>query len=263
MHTITPSANPMVENCCDPFITADFIWWKAQEDGLAYAYTGGASTDVSASSGTVYQPKFKYKPGFKVGLGLKFKHDGWDLYANYTWLRNNHRSNSVSAPTSSALISDYFVQGTDATAEPVTIATSASSKWKMHFNVVDLELGRNFWISQWLTLRPHFGLKGSWNHQKYGVSYVGATSEVAGLVDADISLNFKQHQWAIGLRTGLDTAWYLWKKWCIFGEFAISGMCNHFKDKTSEVATSATLAGVTLLNSKRHTRPVTEASNWH
>jgi hypothetical protein len=261
MHTITPSANPMVTDCCDPFITADFIWWKAEEDGLAFAYTGGAATDASASRGTVYQPKFKYEPGFKVGAGLKFKHDGWDLYANYTWLRANHRSKSVTAPGSSALFSNYFVQSVAATVDPIVIDGSASGKWKLHFNVVDLELGRNFWISQWLTLRPHFGLKGSWNHQKFGVSYTDVTTTIGGIgTVADYSLNFKQHQWAVGLRTGLDTAWYMWKKWCIYGEFAISAMCNHFNDKTSEVETSALLAGgsSTTLNSKRHSRPVTE-----
>lgn len=257
MQTITPSANPMVTHCCDPFITADFIWWKAEQEGMDYAYTGAAASTTSVSRGKVHHPHFRYEPGFKVGFGLKFRHDGWDLYANYTWLRSNHHhGNSVSAHGSSALMSNYFIEGPSATATQVS-AAHASSKWKMHFNVVDLELGRNFWISQWLTLRPHFGLKGSWIHQKYNVDYDGATSS-AFTTATDVDLKFKQHDWAIGIRTGLDAAWYMWKKWSIFGEFAISGMYNHFNDKTKTVVTNATLLGVTTLDTKRHTRPVTE-----
>ena len=64
---ITPPAGPLVSNGADVYLTADFIWWKAQQDGLAFAVNGinapGEATDVS--KGHLHQPHFKYEPGFK------------------------------------------------------------------------------------------------------------------------------------------------------------------------------------------------------
>ena len=89
MNEITPSAEPSVCGCVTPFVTADFIWWKAQEDGLDFALNGTSIAGVeagflpeTASRGTVKGPHFSYEPGFKVGAGLKFEHDGWDLLLN-------------------------------------------------------------------------------------------------------------------------------------------------------------------------------------
>ena len=105
---ITPDAAPHVTHWADPYITAEFIWWKVWEDNLDFAYTGvlapGAST--SPGKGHIYHPSFKFEPGFKVGAGLKFRHDGWDVYGNYTWLRVEAKKH-VEARDSSLLFSRY------------------------------------------------------------------------------------------------------------------------------------------------------------
>src|SRR5271156_848640 len=63
---ITPRAKPKDGGL---FITADFIWWKAQEDGLEYAYTGApagslTTTATDVASGKMLDTHFKYDPGF-------------------------------------------------------------------------------------------------------------------------------------------------------------------------------------------------------
>lgn len=246
---ITPSANPQVTHACDPYFTADFIWWKAREDGLIYAFNGASTTSgISASTGRAYQPDFSYEPGFKVGFGLKFKHDGWDTYANYTWLRNyfSETKDSVNTTATSTLFSNYFVIG-GSVPTFARIDARASSEWSLSFNVLDLELGRDFWISQWLTLRPHVGLKWSWNDQEFDVRYDSAT--ISGLTGSrNVYIDNDLDQWAGGIRTGLDTAWFMWKKWCIFGDFAISAMYNDFdvkrKDRISNAQTTYTSLSV-------------------
>jgi hypothetical protein len=265
MNQITPPANPMVTHGADPYITADFIWWRMQEDGLDYSF-GGVSPAVGtdASKGYVHQPRFRYEPGFKVGFGLKFKHDGWDFYGNYTWLHTNFEdTEKTSHPsTNSSLLSNYQVIGAANAQGPAfaIIGDKAKAEWAMHLNVLDLELGRNYWISQWLTLRPHFGMKFSWNDQDYNVKYDGlsSTSPAASqLTNANIKLDNDLDQWAVGLRTGLDAAWYMWKKWCIFGEFAISAIWNDFDIKRKDTVQTATTEYVGL-NIKRSSHSVTE-----
>lgn len=268
MTQITPSANPMVTHCCDPFITADFIWWKVEQEGMNFAYSGtepisiGTTTLVNASKGHVAHPKFKYEPGFKVGFGLKFRHDGWDLYGNYTWLRSDFddTKKSIHAKGGSSLVANTEIQGRNGSTVP-TLSDEAEAKWSLHFNVLDFELGRNFWISQWLTLRPHFGLKFSWLDQDYNVEYEGIVSTDGSINGSNVKSRNDVDQFGVALRTGLDSAWYMWKKWCIFGEFAISGMWNDFdikrKDKTHTAAGS-----FTTLDTKFSSHPITAVIEW-
>eukprot|EP01066_Platyproteum_vivax_P005787 Platyproteum_vivax@DN17456_c0_g1_i1.p1 len=72
---ITPVAGPRVAHGADVFITADFIWWKAVQEGMQYAFSGGivlgtSPAFTSASSGHVKEVGDAWAPGFKVGLGL-------------------------------------------------------------------------------------------------------------------------------------------------------------------------------------------------
>lgn len=251
---ITPSANPIVAHSVDPYLTADFIWWRAQEDGLNFSFDGVSTTaGTDASGGHIHHPKFKYEPGFKVGFGLKFKHDGWDLYANYTWLRTDFKDTEKKVHThTSSQLSNYFVAGT--TPSFATIAGESKGEWAMHFNAVDLELARNFWVSQWLTLRPHFGMKSSWIEQDFNVKYDNAS--FTGVTAADVKIDNDLRQWAVGLRAGLDAAFYLGKKWCIFGEFAYSELWNHFDTKRKDTIATATEAW-TAINTKTDSHSVT------
>ena len=99
--------------------------------------------------------------------------------------------------------------------------------WQLHFNNIDLELGRNYWISKWLALRPFVGLKVSWMEQNFHAEY--HVNDASHSFDRwDYHMYQDQDQWGVGVRAGLNTVWYLWKHVGIFGDFALSGMYNHF-----------------------------------
>lgn len=236
MNKITPSGEPAVTRWADPFITADFIWWKTMEDGLDYAYTGtSGAIGTDATKGKLKHPRFKYEPGFKVGAGAKYRHDGWDTFAQYTRLNFNHQhSGSSNAQTTI---------GVPVLGDTLTWQTAhASGNWSLNFNVVDLELGRNFWVSKWLTMRPFVGLKFDWTHQKFKVDYDDITSSNILIDGSDVAIRMHQSQWAAGLRAGMNTTWYVWRHWAVFGELALSGMVN--STKTSRKDRFETPAGL-------------------
>jgi len=85
---ISVEAQPWVKNCiAEPYLVADFIYWKVRQDGLDYVLEGvGAVGNPVTSKGKVFEPDFKGEPGFRIGLGLNLAHDGWDLLLNYTWI---------------------------------------------------------------------------------------------------------------------------------------------------------------------------------
>lgn len=247
---ITPNASPVVKGGLDLFIDADFIYWTARQDGLSYALTSNIPLTAAATenyqtyaSGKSLYVNNKYSPGFKVGAGLILDHDGWDLYFQYTWFRTHPSSSTNSG----------YVVGTPGLDNILGFTShapfdddgdsfrTAYSTWKLSFNEFDLELGRNYYISQKLTLRPHIGFKGGWQNQKFNNYWTLAQpTEIAFQWNsANYNIYQKNNFWNIGLRTGLDTSWMFTKNWSLFGDFAISTLWSKFTHKRKDVATTA------------------------
>jgi hypothetical protein len=242
---ITPVANPKPDGNFNPYITADFIYWVAYEEGLSYAYNGvsNAPTPVPASAekGKLLRPNFKWEPGFKVGLGNKFAHDGWDFYAQYTWLNSDaddNDDNNDCCPTEIVLAKTNYWVATAACPEAMLVG-EAGTKWNLNsFNVLDLEFGRNFYISKFLTLRPFGGFKFSWQHQKYKVKYYDVmfvgdqyntpSSDLTIPVPSNVKLDLKQREFGVGFRMGMNTEWYFCKWLGGYSNFAMTGMWNRF-----------------------------------
>ena len=221
---ITPNAGPRVSDGADVFITADFIYWTGREDGLGFAYTGARSSNLDPKKGEIKHPDFGFDPGFKVGLGLNLGHDGWDVFAEYTWLHSDGDKRTVSAsdPSNSSIRPLWLID--PASMGPSTPISRASGEWDLHFNVIDLELGRNFFVSRYLTLRPHFGFKGTWQDEDYTVRYEEPESGEVFISKMRIDQDF----WGVGLRTGLDTAWHFTRRWSIFGDVALTALWCYF-----------------------------------
>jgi hypothetical protein len=238
---ITPAVAPRVSDGAGLIFTADFIWWKTNISGMEYATSGVVDTGFvfvplgqSTKKGRVAQPNFDFEPGFKIGAGLDFAYDGWDLYANYTWLNGDTERNSISArrgrgATTLIPIVDafgFFI---------ISNVIKARSEWRQHFNVVDLELGRNFFISRRLTLRPHFGLKSAWLSEKFVLRYANSESTFLG------EQNRRQTLWGIGTRAGLNTVWHFSRNWGLYGDLAATALWSDFHVKTRDRETDVSL----------------------
>ncbi len=249
---ITPNAGPRVTNGVDVFVTADFIYWTARQDGMAYARSGVSDySDAialgNASSGSTYFPPTHFSPGFKAGIGLNLGHDGWDVYLNYTWLHSSqHNSVSNSSSASEGIIPLWEIAtigNSTSYNQFITMSTfmnvgEASALWSLHFNNFDLDLGRNYYISQYLSLRPHVGLKGAWYKQHYNVNYSNFLEpDVATEVSAT-NMQIAQSFWGVGIRTGLDASWFFDKNWSLFGSTSLSALWGRFDVTREDFATT-------------------------
>ena len=256
---ITPNAGPCVADGADLFVTADFIYWTAHEDNLGFAFTDiisstslpGTGGAPSTPTGMIAYPNFKFKPGFKVGLGLDFDHDGWDLFTQYTWFRSAENRRTITASTLSI--------GTDQLTIPTgTTITSAKGNWGLdHYDVIDLELGRNFYISRYLMLRPFAGMKGTWQKQKFDVAFFGNTPSLG----VSIYDNQELKTWGVGLRAGLDASWHFTKSFSMLGNLAFSGVWEQFKTSrmTNQLFSDGSAAALNHIKSNYHSvKPVIE-----
>ncbi len=245
---ITPPVAPRVDHGADVFINADFIWWKAQVAGQEYVDLGAHRKEAP----------FKFEPGLKVGLGLDLEHDGWDVYAQYTWLNGpkQHSSTSSSTGGNSTVAFPAYVAFPDDELDPSVItapATYASSHKKFTFNVLDLELGRNFFISKRLTLRPNFGLKFGWLTDKVDNTYTYSTETTFFNDYNQTKINRKQDTFGVGIRAGINTVWHFARSWGIYGDLNVTTLWGSFDNKSNVHVYDETSTGsgeYTLINSQ-------------
>lgn len=235
---ITPNAGPRVAYGADVFLTADFIWWKAKQAGLTYATTGALQNPSTAfeslGRGRDAQVSYNWDPGFKVGAGLNFWHDGWDVSSEYTWLHTDGSNSIQGAP--GAIPSMDFPSAAISGGTPY----ESSSRSTLHFNTLDLELGRNFYVSQFLMLRPHFGFKGTWQNQDWRTRYFAGDYQLtlASNTHETLSGPYRVHQkskyYGVGIRAGLDTAWHFTTNWSLFGDISWTAMWSRYRLKRQD-----------------------------
>ena len=111
-------------------------------------------------------------------------------------------------------------------------ATHVRSKGSLQLNQVDLELGRHFWISRKLSLRPYGGFRGHFSHLDFR-SKGRIFSGPAGNIDfgtLETNSHFRQELWGAGLLAGVSSNWHLIKHVSIFGSGAMSLLYGAYKN---------------------------------
>ena len=251
---ITPSAGPRVADGVDVYVSADFIYWTPRMEGLGYVMSGYGDGTTAPNPGSMQNISWKWEPGFKVGLGLMLGHDGFDMGVEYTWLQTS-KTNSVTANTDSAATDTLFPTWNPAEAytnpSPSDIS-AAEGHWKLHFNVIDLEMGRNMFLSQYLKLRPHVGFKGAWQDLDYNVKYTFDVTTTSTRFD---KMAQTQNWWGFGLRMGMDMAWHFTKEFSVFADFAFSELWSQYKvsrKDTQQDATPTAGTATTVINTKNN-----------
>lgn len=153
-------SNFQVDHGLDLFVFGEYLYWLAEEDGLYYAQTGkGSGTaqfPVSGDSdfrGSLKRIRPDWESAFRIGLGLNFPKEGYDLA--FTWTNySTDAHNSVDAGEH-LLFSTWAIPDAPETAS----ATFAKASWKLDLNSVDFEWGRSSWFGGNFSLRPFFGIR--------------------------------------------------------------------------------------------------------
>ncbi len=214
----------------------DFLYWKADVDGLEYG-TKLEAPPVGSSSNThakLLDLHYKWNPGFCLGIGYIFNHfDHWAL--DFDWTRI--RSNAHGFSSAESRISPN--KGTDTIFPPwvsqgITIITKGSSKasahWNLDYDTLDLALGKNLVLSRKMSFGPYFGLRGAWIEQDYVARYKtffpghDGGKAFTRHVHFKADNNFK----GVGLRGGTEFVCHLNNHWHVFSNFAGSLLYGKF-----------------------------------
>jgi hypothetical protein len=228
---ITPPAGFAAAQGIGFSIYADFIYWQTHVANLDFAESNVSDSGGVISRGSVYYPGFKYQPGFKVGLAIDVGHDNWDLTAEYVRLNGSGSKNFVTkAEGPSQIAATRPVVVGDPMSISDLIIAGADGNFGYLYNLVNLDLGRNYFISGNLTLRPFFGLSGAWDKTSSLVHYTDIDDS------DDLSLHYVQHYYGVGYRTGLNTAWCFNENFSIYGDLTLMNLWSRYQANAKETS---------------------------
>jgi hypothetical protein len=194
------------------FLTGEWLLWQFYEGGTDYAtsFDGASQSLTGARNKNV---SFDWKSGFRVGLGYIFERDDWDLYATYTQV-NGKGKKEAHGNIFPLLLYQPGITSINA----VNSVEDASAHWRIEFKNADLDLGREFFVSNRISIHPALGIKGAWIDQKLRVKYeneyfVHARNDFSG----------------VGPKLGIGTNWFLAPRFSIYGNIAGALLWGEFR----------------------------------
>ncbi len=246
---INPPARPVVK---DPFgltLKGDALFWQANETDLCYAVLNEGGTTYLNDGEMEKVGKTDWDWGFKLAAGYDMPHDGWDLFLQWTRFYTDE-DKSTSANSGGMVFPTYFNADLSSSGTPSQLSggfANANAYWNMHLNLLDLELGREFYVSKWLTLRPHGGLRTAWIRQYVRINYLKSNTDTFGNkgvgpslpAGQNVHVSLKNDFWGIGLRGGLDGDWGVGYGISIFGELAAALLLGDFDVHVKEKRVTA------------------------
>lgn len=205
---------------------AEALGWYASEQSSA-VWADVIEIGNNTSSFTPQDLDFDWDFGFRAGAGYQFDADSWDTQVYWTWFRTEAKDRREVHPEFLPLL------GPTAEIHPEFFAAdlsgdsseSAAIRWSVLMNMFDGELGRRYWISKGLSLRPFVGLKGGWINQSVDVGY-GNLIVADAPTEISARERLKNDFWGIGPAGGVGTKWKL-RDFCghypsIFGDFSLA-----------------------------------------
>ncbi len=229
--TANPPVGPFLTQGVQSFVNVEFLYWYGNlSDTPAFIKNTELPSIIGPGNLIAVPTKsrdldWKWDPGVRAALGLVFDRDGWDLKGEWTYFHNNaDRSKKVSSldlvdsnnPSigNQVLFSPWSIN-------PGDVYSSISTRISLNFNQIDLVIGRRFWNSRYLSLRPFFGTRGYWSSLRFNVrSNLDATSSaISTVIFKRDRERLRQSDWGVGFVGGLDSNWYFAEKW----SFAVKG----------------------------------------
>lgn len=229
----------------DFYFRIDGLAFQAKEDGLEWGIEDSSTPAITTpiTNGEVRgfssdSHDWHYNPGARVGVGFYLDHDAWNIDFAWTWVNiTNHRHGNASTSLGSVLPLWALGIGT-----PPFVGHNftTAGKWDVHYDMIDVRLGKPHYVSRYLVMNPHFGFRGGWIDQHFSVHYGGNAAQGPTFSTVFHSDN---KFWGVGARAGLDSDWILGKGWCLFGNMAASMLFGQFEIDQNYSLPGATVPG--------------------
>ncbi|MCB1081944.1 MAG: hypothetical protein KDK63_02230 [Chlamydiia bacterium] len=237
---ITPPYSPLSSKV-DFILDLEFLYWYANVTDLDYAIKretirvpGQFNNAIETTA--IKKERFdnEWGPGVRAGIGVIGAEDGWDLYAHGLYFDISTSDSKDLNPITDFLNIDdpgaqyysspwlFLAPNSGSFNNPfgVIAYSHISGSWHLEHYQVDLELGRKFWISQRVTLRPFIGVRGFHSESRLKIH----ASRPLGffLEQQDERLKATQKNWGVGLLSGINTSWHITPRWSVYADTGVA-----------------------------------------
>jgi len=190
----------------------DALYWKVTET-VDWASTNNLSTPNQEI--TYKTLEFDFDPGFRVGVGSRAE---WDTKLYYTWYY------SKATDSASGNIISGFLPGRLIESFNNFFYTSAQCSLAIEYNMFDWDIGKSFYVTNNLLLRPLLGIRGGWINQTINSNFQGKIS-----VSENLTNNFR----GIGPKVGVESSVGLWSEhgyhYSVAADFSTSYLWGKWK----------------------------------
>jgi hypothetical protein len=224
----TSSCLPPYGACSKFNAHLDFLFWRADQDGLEYGTKIIAGPIIGSSSKTktkLLDLHFDWDPGFRVGIGYLFKHfDYWAVNLDWTHIHNHAHGKSSAQGIESQVgdINTIISPWVNLLFELRVGASKAHAHWNLGYDTLDLVTGRSFGLSNRIALNPYFGFRAGLIDQRYRAKYesVFILAESAPPFKREVVFKGKNVFAGFGLRGGGELLWSLSRHWHLFSQLS-------------------------------------------
>ncbi len=251
----TAEAGPNLVNPVGLFLNIGAIYQTAILGGTEYAYSDDNTTNPTAPiNGSLREVNGSWSWGVNAMVGYKTGHDGWDVRAVNSYYNCNDSSSMSKGAGGTVIPVRVALQFTDT---EYNYVDEAKSNLDITYDLLGLELGRDFYVSQYLSLRPNYGLLASWVWTAQKTAYTGGD---IGSTDSYYVRDLT-NWFGIGPEFGIDTTWALGKGLSLFANGKGALMYGRFKNTHTEdySATQTYPYDIDLSNSDHRIVPYLQA----
>lgn len=240
------SASYCTIDCCTSqghfFLSADFLWWRAENQGFSYAFNQTENSTSFPNVGKVLRIPPKWDPGFRLGAGWTFPNGSWELFANWTWMNNfahatKHLKNLSALNVGEGLYSMWPASLTVAGGTDLGPYSNAKASWVLHHNALDIECSKDICITKRLLIKPNWGVRAAWINQNFHSEL--EDSIIVGHIP-EFNFKGKNHCWGAGPRVGGAAEWLLSNGFAFLGKANVALLYGQTHAKNLSKGPSAT-----------------------
>ncbi|NGX33950.1 MAG: hypothetical protein K1060chlam1_00294 [Candidatus Anoxychlamydiales bacterium] len=226
-------------------VSADFLAWFPSEE-VTSIWADVITIGDNTSSWEALGFNFKWDYGLRIGAGYGLVYDQWDTALYWTWFHTDAKH--MIPFTSNASITPEFFAAFLSGNTP----QSMNVKWSLLLNMFDWELGRSYWISKGVSLRPFLGVKGGQINQSIHAQYFNLTIDQV-LTNNSGGERLKNNFWGIGPLGGINTKWRVRNFGSnfldFFGDFSLATMWGTWINSDVYENTASQTSSVNMKNS--------------
>lgn len=201
----TASAYPFLESW-GLYFSGEAICWKFFLGGTDYTYVNKANPISTVFVDRLEYLDFDWRFAYRFTLGYQLDSPDFDLWSTFTRFTTDQETSVEvpEGPNARLFANQNVAQNVD--------YQRATQSCDFQYNVLDINLGRNFFLRKTFSMHPFIGVRGAKIDERTNTSWTGS-------VTSDFHYKSSNDVWGVGILGGTEARWHFDSNWSLFGSF--------------------------------------------